>query len=241
MAHFDDSDAAPSASSNVPSAPFPLEDLPGMPRIAWLRRWDQENGAQFFERLRPLKGDACTCWEIPRLTFSGEWISVWDVPSMAVVYIHSRTGEARCAAPGADPSEIPVPGAVQRGDGEATAAVTRTHPRDVVLELWDEAEGLPYYVNAATGLSQWEEPVTEGTVIVMGASGEDGRWIKSVLELGTAAHRAEAAEEEARAAAVSAWMSGPSPGMVPEGPLFPAADAADGVETPTADAPAGNA
>ncbi|KAA0165801.1 hypothetical protein FNF31_01778 [Cafeteria roenbergensis] len=212
--------------------------LPGMPQIEWLRRWDADSGAEFFQRVKPEPDEESTVWELPRLTNSGEWVPVWDTEACSIAYIHSATKEARCAAPGARPGctacEVPSAGSSgsprQLGpDPEQTPErppqITRAHPRDVLLEVWDDNEGVPYFVNAATGRSQWDEPAWEGAIVVEGVSGEDSRWLATIIE---AASRAEAQDQEAgapggRYGRESLYSSGhdPSPGLAPEGELFP--------------------
>lgn len=217
--------------------------LPGMPQIEWLRRWDVESGAEFFQRVKPEPDEEPTAWELPRLTNSGEWVPVWDTEACSVAYIHSATKEARCAAPGARPGctacELPTPSAGGGGSSgsprllvsepeqapEASPQITRAHPRDVLLEVWDDNEGVPYFVNAASGRSQWDEPGWAGAIVVEGVSGEDSRWLAAIIE---AASRAEAQGQQAGAPSghygrESLYSGGhdPSPGLAPEGELFP--------------------
>lgn len=216
--------------------------LPGMPQIEWLRRWDVESGAEFFQRVKPELDEAPTTWELPRLTNSGEWVPVWDTEACSIAYIHSATKEARCAAPGARPGytacDLTDPSAeagaspcapLQLGseqEREQQPQITRAHPRDVLLEVWDDNEGVPYFVNAATGRSQWDEPGWQGAIVVEGVSGEDSRWLAAIIE---AASRGETQDQQVGGGAAgrygreSLYSSGhdPSPGLAPEGDLFP--------------------
>jgi hypothetical protein len=156
----------------------------GMPQIEWVRRWDGKSGASYFQ---PVGDTSCTetSWTLPSVTWSGEWVPVWDEQSLCMLYVHTRTGEARFLPPHAKTQQLPtqlttdIPSPLSPHNA---VVPKRVSPHSVVLEFWDLTENRPYYLHCATGYSTWEEPTEASTIIVEGIAVEDGWWLQSVIE-----------------------------------------------------------